>query len=397
VTAGAASRLAWPGAAASVALALTGGIVAASGGALAGDVGVFFVLMTLLIVAASVVGALVATRQPANPIGWILCGFSLFMGLAVLATGYAQVAPDDGARGLGRIATWFSNWSFAALTALAVFVLLLFPDGRLPSPRWRAVAWCGGVAATLLAVGTALYPGPMTDYPDVTNPFGVEGPLVHALLLAGEILTVPALVLAVASVVVRYRRAGETARQQIKWLAVAGVFTACSSLVGAAVAVLGPPAVGYTLILLGMLAIPIAIGLAILRYRLYDVDLVISRSLTYAVVTILLAAAYAVLVLAGQAVFSSLVGGSNLAIAVSTLVVAALFLPLRRRVQAFVDRRFYRRRYDAARTLEAFGARLRHQVELDGLRADLQGVVAETMQPAHVSVWLRSEKAVTIP
>jgi hypothetical protein len=175
------------------------------------------------------------------------------------------------------------------------------------------------------------------------------------------------------------------------------VFTACSSLVGAAVAVLGPPAVGYTLILLGMLAIPIAIGLAILRYRLYDVDLVISRSLTYAVVTILLAAAYAVLVLAGQAVFSSLVGGSNLAIAVSTLVVAALFLPLRRRVQAFVDRRFYRRRYDAARTLEAFGARLRHQVELDGLRADLQGVVAETMQPAHVSVWLRSEKAVTIP
>jgi hypothetical protein len=387
-----AARIAWPTVAASVALAGVGGIVALAGDA-EHSVGLFFVLITALIVAASVVGGLVATRQPANPIGWILCGFGAFMGFAAFAAGYAQAAPDDAAHGLGQAATWFANWSFAALTALAFFVLLLFPDGRLPSPRWRFVAWCGGLAAALLAIGTALYPGPMTDYPDVTNPVGVEGPAVQALLLAGEILTVPALVAAVVSVVVRYRRADETARQQIKWLAVAGVFTLCSSLVGAAIALLGPPAVGYTLILLGMIAIPIAIGVAILRHRLYDVDRVISRSLTYGAVTLLLAAAYTGLVLAGQAVFSSFAGGSNLAIAVSTLVVAALFLPLRSRVQRVVDRRFYRRRYDAQRTLAAFGARLREQVELDGLRADLQGLVAETMQPAHVSVWLRDESS----
>jgi hypothetical protein len=247
------------------------------------------------------------------------------------------------------------------------------------------------VASALLALGTALDPGPLTDYPDVTNPFGAGAAFAGALLLAGELLTIPALVAAVASVVVRYRRAGETARQQIKWLAVAGVVTVCTSLAGAAIAVLGPDAVGYTLILLGMLALPLALGVAILRYRLYDVDLVISRSLTYALVTILLAAAYAGLVLAAQAVFSSLTGGSNLAIAVSTLVVAALFLPVRRRVQRFVDRRFYRRRYDAARTLETFGRRLRQELELDGLRSELQRVVAETMQPAHVSLWLRED------
>jgi hypothetical protein len=383
-----ATWIAWPVVAASIGLAGAGGVIALFGDA-EHTVGLFFVLITALIVVSSVVGGLVATRQPANPIGWILCGFGLFMGLAALAAGYGQVAPDDATHGLGQTATWFSNWSFAALTALAFFVLLLFPDGRLPSPRWRVAAWGGGVAAALLAIGTALYPGPMTDYPDVTNPVGVEGPFEHALLLAGEILTVPALVAAVASVVIRYRRADATARQQIKWLAVAGVLTLCSSLVGAAIAVLGPPAVGYTLILLGMIAIPIAIGVAILRHRLYDVDRVISRSLTYGLVTITLAAAYAGLVLAGQTLFSAVTGGSNLAIAVSTLVVAALFLPVRRRVQAFVDRRFYRRRYDAQHTLDAFGARLRQELDLEMLSGDLRGVVAETMQPAHVSLWLR--------
>ena len=153
-----AARIAWPTVAASVVLAFAGGILALVGDA-EGSVGVFFVLIAALIVAASVVGGLVATRQPANPIGWILCGFGAFMGLAALAAGYSQVAPDHATRGLGQAATWFANWSFAALTALAFFVLLLFPDGRLPSPRWRPVAWCGGLAAALSAIGTALYPG----------------------------------------------------------------------------------------------------------------------------------------------------------------------------------------------------------------------------------------------
>jgi hypothetical protein len=393
VSRGRIAALAWSSVAAGIVLALAGAFVAASAGEGAiEDARVFFALMTALIVAASVVGGLVATRQPRNPIGWIFCGFSAFMGLATLAAGYAQVARDDAAHGLGQAAAWFSNWSFAALTVLVVFVPLLFPDGRLPGRRWAVVGWCGGASALLLALGTALDPGPLTDYPDVTNPVGVDGALVAAVLLAGEMLAVPTLAAAVASVVVRYRRAGETARQQIKWLAAAGVFAVVGTLVGAAVAVLGPAPVGYTLILLGMIAIPVAVGVAILRYRLYDVDLVISRSLTYAVVTVTLAAAYAALVLAGQAVFSSFAGGSDLAIAASTLVVAAFFLPFRSRVQRLVDRRFYRRRYDAQRTLEAFGVRLRERVEMEGLGAELQAVVAETMQPAHVSLWLRKAR-----
>jgi hypothetical protein len=385
----AAAALAWGSAAAGVSLAAAGALVAAVGDT-DGHAHLFFVLVLPLIVAAAVVGGLVASRRPRNPIGWIFCAFSAFMGLATLAAGYAQVAPGNATTGAGQAAAWFSNWSYAALTGLAIFVLLLFPDGRLPGPRWRAAAWCGAVATAALAVGTALEHGTLTDYAAVTNPVGIDSAVVTAILLAGEILTVPALAAAVASVVVRYRRADATARQQIKWLAVAGVVTGVCGVTGAAIAVFGPDPVGYSLILLGMLAIPSAVGVAILRYRLYDVDRVISRSLTYVFVTATLAAAYAGLVLAGQALFSAWTAGSNLAIAVSTLVVAALFLPLRSRVQMLVDRRFYRRRYDAQRTLDRFGARLRERVELDPLRADLQEVVGDTMQPAHVSVWLRA-------
>jgi MFS family permease len=384
--------LAWTAVVASIGLSLAGALVAAFGdGRNGGDARVFFVLVIPLIVAASVVGGLVATRRPGNPIGWLLCGFGVFMGFATLAAGYARVAPGDARHGAGQAAAWFANWSYVALTALTIFVLLLFPDGRLPGRRWRWAAWCGGLASAALAVGTALDAGKLTDYPAVTNPVGIGGAAMRAVLLTGEILTVPALVAPVLSVVVRYRRAGDVARRQIKWLAVAGVVVAVTTLGGAAVAVAGAPTLGYSTILLGMISLPVAIGVAILRYRLYDVDRVISRSLGYAMLTVVLAAAYGALVLVGQALFSSFAGGSNLAIAMSTLVVAALFHPLRSRVQRLVDRRFYRRRYDAQRTLEAFGARVRAQVDLEALSGDLLGVVGDTMQPAHVSVWLRAE------
>ncbi len=198
---------------------------------------------------------------------------------------------------------------------------------------------------------------------------------------------------AAASLVVRFRRSRGVEKQQLTVLVAAGVFATAMFLVSWVVeGVSGSQDLGVAITLLGILAIPVAIGVAMLRYRLYEVDRVISRTLVYGALTLILGSAYGGLVLAGQAVFSSFAGGSDLAIAGSTLVVAALFLPLRARVQRVVDRRFYRRRYDAQRTLEAFGSRLRREVELETLAGDLRGVVVDTVQPTHVFLWLRSER-----
>ena len=336
---------------------------------------------------------LVASRQPRNPIGWIFCGFSAFTGVSVLASCYTEIAPGGARHGAGQAAAWFSNWSWVSFFTLAIFVLLLFPDGRLPSRRWRAVAWCGAVGTAAFAAAVALRPGELDEYPGVDNPLGLDAAPTGALETVGLLLTFVALVAAAVSIVARYRRSGGVARQQIKWLAAAAVAAAAGVLGGIAIAGLGWDNVGYTVVMLGMLGIPVAIGVAMLRYRLYEVDRVLSRTLTYALVTLVLGAAYVGLVLAGQAVFASLAGGSDLAIAISTLVVAALFLPLRSRVQRLVDRRFYRRRYDAQRTLDSFGSRLREQLELETLTADLRRAVEETMQPEDVSVWLRIEAA----
>jgi hypothetical protein len=352
---------------------------------------VFFALVLVLVLSTSIVGGLIASREPENPIGWIFCGFSVFRALSALAAGYAEVAPHDASTGLGRVAAWFFNWSWVSLFALVVFVLLLFPDGRLPSRRWRAAMWSGVAGTAALTIGSALAPGPLEDVPTATNPVTIDAAAADGIALAGGLLTALALMAAIASVFVRYRAGTELARQQIKWLGVAAVLTTVCVVVGLAAVPLGAGVAGYSLILGSVVAIPLAVAVAMLRYRLYEVDRVISRSLTYALVTVTLGAAYAALVLAGQALFSSFAGGSNLAIAVSTLVVAALFLPVRRSAQKLVDRRFYRRRYDAQRTLDAFGARLRRELVLEELAGDLRGVVEETMHPEHVSLWLREE------
>jgi hypothetical protein len=386
------SKPAWAVAGASIAMACVGaGLAAADSGPALAHSAVFFVLVLALVLATSVIGALVASRRPSNPIGWIFLGFSVFRAASALAAGYAEIAPSGAATGLGQIAAWFFNWSYVSLFTFAVLALLLFPDGRLAGRGRRAAFWTGIGGSASLAVAGAVAPGPLDDFKEVDNPFGVSDSLAGALGLAGALLMFAAFVAAVASVAVRYRAGSGLERQQIKWLGVAAVFTFTCSLVGLALALAGPVTAGYSLILGSLISIPVAIGVGMLRYRLYDVDRIISRSLTYGLVTLGLGAAYAALVLAGQAVFSAVAGGSDLAIAVSTLVVAALFLPARARVQGFVDRRFYRSRYDARRTLERFGARLRHHVELEPLRAELQDVVHQTMQPAHVSLWLRGE------
>ena len=230
---------------------------------------------------------------------------------------------------------------------------------------------------------------------DPPNPFGLGRPggLLDDLVGSGVLdeLTLALVIASILAFAVRFRRARGVQRLQLKW------FLAATTLFGvgsAAIASTNGGTVGWVIWSAGAMAMPVAVGIAILRYRLYDIDRVVSRTLTYGALMVILGAAYAGLVLAGQRVFSSFAGGSNLAVAVSTLVVAALFLPLRSRVQRIVDRRFNRHRYDARRTLETFGSRLREQVDLDELAAELRTVVAETMQPAHVSFWHRGEAGV---
>jgi hypothetical protein len=343
----------------------------------------------------AVVGALIASRLPSNPIGWIFLGLVVALGLAGATDGYVLLALDRGE--LGGVVPWAGVYAadvFLAMFATLLYTLLLFPTGRLLSRRWRIVFWAGTVGVLLLGMSVVTDPGKLDEYPAITNPAGVDNAVLTWLAPPGFFLFLGSLVAAAVSIVLRFRRARGIERQQLTAFMAAGVVATVAFIVSpAAEDFSGSVDLGVAVTLLGVLALPVATGVAMLRYRLYEIDRVISRTLVYGALTVILGAAYTGLVLAGQALFSSFAGGSNLAIAGSTLVVAALFLPLRSRVQRVVDRRFYRRRYDAQRTLDAFATRLREQVELERLRGDLEGVVAETMQPAHVSVWLRSGAA----
>jgi hypothetical protein len=341
---------------------------------------------------AGIVGALVASRLPSNPIGWIFVGVAVSMGLSGLADGYVALATQGRLGGPTRWVALYSSDAFLALFIALLFGLVLFPDGRLPSRRWRVVVWMGVVGYALFVPSVVLRTGALDGYPLIQSPAGVDSAVVAWMAVPGFLLFAVAAVAAAVSVIVRLRRSHGVERQQLTLLVAAGCVAVTAFVAGGPIGGLaGSEDLGIAIILGGILCVPVAMGVAMLRYRLYDVDRVISKTIVYGALTVILGAAYAGLVLAGQAVFSSFAGGSNLAIAVSTLVVAALFLPLRSRVQRVVDRRFYRRRYDAQRTLETFGARLREQVELDRLRADLQEVVCDTVQPVHVSLWLRRE------
>jgi hypothetical protein len=349
------------------------------------------VLVSVFALGCAVVGALVLSRQPRNAVGWLFSAIGGTASLSLPPSLLFEVAPER-ADGALAVLAWLTNWAWILGLPLVLLVPLLFPDGRLPSRAWRPVAWLAAAATAVFGAGVALEPGPLADYPGIESPVAIGDAAAEALERAGLLLAAVAFALAVASVVFRYRRAGEVARQQIKCLAAGAVCLAACVVAGIALTLLGARPLGNATLIVGFGSLPVAIAVAMRRYRLYDVDRLISRSITYGLVTVTLVAAYAGLVLAGQALFSSFAGGSDLAIAGSTLVVAALFLPLRSRVQALVDRRFYRRRYDAERTLDAFGARLRQEVGLDELRAGLRGVVAETVQPAHVSVWIREAR-----
>jgi hypothetical protein len=277
-------------------------------------------------------------------------------------------------------------------------LILLFPTGRPPSPRWNLLIWVVGVAVAAYVVGTLLNPGPLYFFEDVRNPLGVEAweeviePVVE--LVGGPFLLTT--VAAVVALIMRFRRASGVEREQLKWLvyvaALLVAFTPVMVLTGESETKVGGILVSDFIYGLMIGALPLAIGAAILRHRLYDIDVVINRTVVYGALTATLAGAYIGMVLLLQLALSPLTEDSDLAIAGSTLAVAALFRPARRRIQHLVDRRFYRRKYDAARTLERFGARLRDEVELGALSADLRNVVTETMQPVHVSLWLREAR-----
>jgi len=354
------------------------------------------VTLSVLALAFSVVGAIIASRQPRNAIGWIFCSIGLVVSLSSLTGNYAEywLARGSAPGNLAETAAWFSSWSWSLLVYVPTsFLLLLFPDGRLPSPRWRPVAWCAALGLIGFLAGYVLTPGPLEDFPQIVNPYGVDSPILEAVAVAGAILASASMVASAVSLIVRMRRAGRTERQQIKWLAYGGAVVVGAVFVGGVIAVwIGE--VGIAVISLGLLGVPISTGVAIARYSLYDIDLIINRTLVYGSLTVLLASAYVGVVVGLQALFRALSGQeSTLAIVASTLAIAALFGPLRRRVQAFVDRRFYRRKYDATHTLAAFNARLRDETDLNALRNDMVGVATRTMQPAHVSLWLRPETA----
>jgi hypothetical protein len=366
------------------------------------DVDVFGLWLQETVVAVTFpsLGLLIVSRRPEHPIGWLFCGAGLVAGLDHFCGEYAIYAllaqPDS--LPAGQAAAWMSSWLWVPSNALLVYVALLFPDGRLPSKRWKPVAWLVGIAAVVGVSVAAVLPVPICNVCVIENPLGIEGlesvsELVDAL---SEAFWYGLGLVAVVSLFVRFRRAGGVERQQIKWLA----YTASLVVLGAILAygvysatgVRWTWQVGLTLLAVGFVGTPIAVGIAISRYRLYDIDLLINRTLVYGALTAMLALVYFGDVVLFQAAFRALTGQeSQLAIVASTLAIAALFNPLRRRLKAFIDLRFYRSKYDARKTLEAFSAKLRDETDLDALSEDLVGVVKETMQPAHVSLWLRPD------
>ena len=343
---------------------------------------------TFFVGAFATMGALVASRQPRNPIGWILLA-----GGAAYTIGGLTITQTESEGGAPALVHWLSTWVWmAGIGPIATFGLLLFPDGHLPSPRWRAFAWFAAATVVVTGAVIAFAPGPFEDS-TVVNPLGFDAlpGLVDVLQNLSPAALALAILGSIASLFVRFRRARNVERQQLKWLSYTGALVGVALGVAIVIeAIVGDRAVDLTntIISISLALVPVAMGIAILRHRLYDIDVVINRTLVYGALTATLGATYLVLVLlAGLAV-----GKSNVAIAVSTLAVAALFRPALQRIQGLVDRRFYRRRYDAALTLEAFGGRLRDELDLETLGADLRGVVHDTVQPAHVSLWLRSPR-----
>ena len=345
----------------------------------------------------SAVGAVIAYRRPENLIGWIFCALGLSVGLDHLVAEYAIYTLLASHRNLlgGEAMAWVRSWIWVLYLGLFVFLGLLFPDGRLPSPRWRPFAWLSVSVVVLGALATALSPGRIDGLGPIQNPLGVPG-VPNLVWLVNWAVLVPTLVAAV-SLLVRLGYAKGEERQQLKWFAYAAIMASGGAILAYPLSVATSEWWvrwgGYALFMMGIVGLPGAVAIAVLRYRLYGIDIIINRTLVYGPLTALLAALYVCSVVLLQFFFQALIGeSSQFAAVASTLAIAASFAPLRRSIQAFVDRRFYRSKYDTRKTLEEFAAKLKDETDVDRLGGDLVGVVRETMQPAHVSLWLRPDR-----
>ncbi len=352
-----------------------------------------------------VVGALIASRRPGNPIGWIClaCGiiwmFAMFSGFYSTYGLVQRPGSVPFPAAVGSLSEWI--W-IPAVGLLGTFLILLFPDGRLPSRRWRPLALACGLVIAVASLGIALEPGPLSFSNGTLNPFGLQGYSWVLELLGRSLILLPLCILASAvSLLVRFVYSDRLQRQQIKWIAVAAAAVGVAYLavlLAEGVFIPGVEEGGQPLwaklledaVTLSYAGVPIAVGFAVLRYRLYDIDIVINRALVYGSLTATLVAVYFAVVVVLQRTFILLTGGeSTLAVVASTLAIAALFNPMRHRFQAAIDRLFYRNKYDAAKTLETFSARLREETDLKALSDDLVAAIRKTMQPAHASLWLR--------
>ncbi len=353
------------------------------------------VVGSALTLAFATVGAIVASRRSSNPIGWAFCAMAIVIALVAFGEQYATrgLVTAPGTLAGARAAAWFQNWAgWLVFPSVPVVLVVLFPNGMVPSPRWRLVLWAAGALAVAL-VACALVDGrPIQSWLRL-EPFHTSNPTrVPALATASrwflDAAFIRLAVFAAGAVVpiLRLRRARGAERQQLLWFVYAGALLAAAGLTDVVATIMGAGFWVNYLLAIGMIALPVATGVAILRYRLYDIGHIINRTLVYGLLTLFLGGLYA-----GLAVgLGSIAGSDNsLVIAGSTLLVAALFRPARRLVQGVIDRRFYRQKYDAGRTLEAFSARLRDDIDLDELRGHVVDVVQETMQPAHASLWLR--------
>ncbi len=392
-----AARLAWFLWALCVPLTVFGGLLSLLTGS--GQIGAgsgLAILLGVLLLTFPTVGALVASRRPENPIGWIFCAAGLVFSVGILSESYAKYALHASSAPLFGVqyAAWLSSWTGPGLLLAAAFLFLLFPDGRLPSRRWRLVAWMAAIGSSLTALGVAFEPGPLEANRSIANPVGIGGTLggiVEVLGVVGAVVLNVGVLLSGLSLILRLRRARGVERQQLKWFVYSAVMMgggfAASLLFSSGLA----NSIAWTLGILGFMVLPVATGIALLRYRLYDIDVLINRTLVYGALTAVLVAVYLGSVVALRGLVFGFTGrSSQLVVVASTLTIAALFNPLRWRIQGFIDRRFYRRKYDAARTLETFGARLRNETDLDELNGALVSVVHETLHPEHVSLWLRT-------
>jgi hypothetical protein len=366
----------------------------------------YWLLNTVIALTFSPVGAVIAPRlPPRNPIGWLFCTIGLIGAVRLFVAEYAiaTLLAEPGSTLLSRLPggealAWISSWVWVVHFGPFIFLALLFPDGRLPTSRWRPFAWLVALVVAAGTVAVALWPETAARFDPVANPLGIE--VAMDVINPMETILYALALVAATSLVVRLRRSKGVERQQVKWFAYAVVVLATSTTLAYVVSeALDMGWLGWIssiLVIASLVGLPVAMSIAILRYHLYNIDLLINRTLVYGALTAMLALVYFGGVATTEAIFRALTGQEEqpqLAIVVSTLVIAALFNPLRRRIQTFIDRRFYRRKYDARKSLEAFSARLRDETDLDALSDDLVGVVRDTMQPAHVSLWLRPEAA----